>query len=64
MLYLPALWYHHVTQGPPGEQCIAVNMWYDMKFDVRYCYHQLIASLVGATGEESEGESQEEERHT
>ncbi|KOB71384.1 Pla2g4b [Operophtera brumata] len=28
-LYLPSLWFHHVTQS---HGCIAVNYWYDMEF--------------------------------
>lgn len=30
MLYLPALWYHRVTQT---RETVAVNYWYDMRFD-------------------------------
>ena len=30
MLYLPSLWYHRVTQT---SETVAVNYWYDMKFD-------------------------------
>jgi jumonji domain-containing protein 7 len=29
MLYLPALWYHRVTQS---EETISVNYWYDFNF--------------------------------
>lgn len=32
VLYLPALWYHRVSQSMPT---IAVNFWYDMRFDFR-----------------------------
>lgn len=34
MLYLPAMWYHKVSQsaGEEGFAC-AVNYWYDMDFD-------------------------------
>ncbi|KAK4137903.1 Clavaminate synthase-like protein [Trichocladium antarcticum] len=33
MLYLPALWYHKVSQScSPEGVCIAVNYWYDMDF--------------------------------
>ena len=33
MLYLPALWYHHVSQSVGEEKiCVAVNYWYDMDF--------------------------------
>ncbi|KAI9873922.1 MAG: hypothetical protein M1830_010387 [Pleopsidium flavum] len=34
MLYLPALWYHKVSQSCSTEGiCCAVNYWYDMDFD-------------------------------
>jgi peptidyl-lysine (3S)-dioxygenase / protease len=33
MLYLPALWFHAVTQQSTQEGlCIAVNYWYDLDF--------------------------------
>ncbi|KAG8159232.1 hypothetical protein KVR01_010893 [Diaporthe batatas] len=33
MLYLPALWYHKVSQSCSEEGiCVAVNYWYDMEF--------------------------------
>ncbi|PNI10803.1 hypothetical protein CK820_G0056777 [Pan troglodytes] len=32
MLYLPALWFHHVQQS---QGCIAVNFWYDMEYDLK-----------------------------
>ncbi|PFH58118.1 hypothetical protein XA68_14122 [Ophiocordyceps unilateralis] len=35
MLYLPAMWYHKVTQScPPGSEgfVVAINYWYDMEF--------------------------------
>ncbi|KAK4449132.1 cupin-like domain-containing protein [Podospora aff. communis PSN243] len=33
MLYLPAMWYHKVSQSCAGEGiCVAVNYWYDMDF--------------------------------
>lgn len=38
-LYLPALWFHHVQQS---HAAIAVNYWYDMDFDVKYCYNSLL----------------------
>ncbi|KAM4662414.1 bifunctional peptidase and (3S)-lysyl hydroxylase JMJD7 isoform 1-T1 [Discoglossus pictus] len=45
MLYLPSLWFHHVRQS---HGCIAVNYWYDMEYDVRYHYFQLLESLTKA----------------
>ena len=43
MLYLPSLWYHHVSQS---DGCIAVNYWYDMQYDIRYNYHQFAGKLL------------------
>ncbi|XP_023311651.1 jmjC domain-containing protein 7 [Anoplophora glabripennis] len=42
MLYLPSLWFHHVRQS---HKCIAVNYWYDMDFDIKYCYYKMLESL-------------------
>ncbi|XP_058842566.1 bifunctional peptidase and (3S)-lysyl hydroxylase JMJD7 isoform X1 [Acipenser ruthenus] len=47
MLYLPSLWFHHVRQS---QGCIAVNYWYDMEFDVKYNYFQLLESLSAVLG--------------
>ncbi|XP_055719902.1 bifunctional peptidase and (3S)-lysyl hydroxylase JMJD7 isoform X2 [Salvelinus fontinalis] len=47
MLYLPSLWFHHVRQS---HGCIAVNFWYDMEYDIKYSYFQLVESLAGAVG--------------
>ncbi|XP_036398850.1 bifunctional peptidase and (3S)-lysyl hydroxylase JMJD7 isoform X4 [Megalops cyprinoides] len=47
MLYLPSLWFHHVRQS---HGCIAVNFWYDMEFDIKYSYFQLLESLSGTVG--------------
>lgn len=41
-LYLPSLWFHHVRQS---HGCIAVNYWYDMEFDVKWCYYKLLEKL-------------------
>ncbi|CAL9686691.1 unnamed protein product [Knipowitschia caucasica] len=46
MLYLPSLWFHHVRQS---HGAIAVNFWYDMEFDLKYNYYQLIDQLSGIT---------------
>ena len=52
ILYIPALWYHQVSQT-----CVtvAVNYWYDMKFDHRWVFYQhvrrssaVLRSLAGA----------------
>lgn len=42
VLYLPSLWFHHLRQS---HGCIAVNFWYDMEFDVKYNYYNLLANL-------------------
>ncbi|XP_067099018.1 bifunctional peptidase and (3S)-lysyl hydroxylase JMJD7 isoform X2 [Osmerus mordax] len=47
MLYLPSLWFHHVQQS---HGCIAVNFWYDMEYDLKYNYFQLLESLSGPVG--------------
>ncbi|KAM4542295.1 bifunctional peptidase and (3S)-lysyl hydroxylase JMJD7 isoform 2-T2 [Odontesthes bonariensis] len=47
MLYLPSLWFHHVQQS---HGCIAVNYWYDMEYDIKYNYFQLLESLCEVTG--------------
>ncbi|RZC40706.1 Cupin 8 domain containing protein [Asbolus verrucosus] len=41
-LYLPSLWFHHVRQS---HKCIAVNYWYDMEFDLKYCYYKMLKRL-------------------
>ena len=40
-LYLPALWLHRVTST---SVTVSVNYWYDMRFDLRYCFYRF-ASL-------------------
>ncbi|XP_073783326.1 bifunctional peptidase and (3S)-lysyl hydroxylase JMJD7 isoform X3 [Danio rerio] len=47
MLYLPSLWFHHVRQS---HGCIAVNFWYDMEYDIKYNYFQLVEALTNAVG--------------
>jgi len=42
VLYLPSLWFHHLRQS---HGCVAVNFWYDMEFDVKYCYNNLLEKL-------------------
>ncbi|XP_077302822.1 jumonji domain containing 7 [Arctopsyche grandis] len=41
-LYLPSLWFHHVKQS---HRCIAVNYWYDMEYDIKYCYFKMLEEL-------------------
>eukprot|EP00300_Choanocystis_sp_HF-7_P028099 c33472_g1_i1.p1 GENE.c33472_g1_i1~~c33472_g1_i1.p1 ORF type:complete len:420 (+),score=86.00 c33472_g1_i1:156-1262(+) len=48
VLYIPALFYHHVMQrqSKPGHPAIAVNYWYDMQFDLKYAYYMLVRRLT------------------
>lgn len=46
ILYLPSLWFHHVSQS---HGAIAVNYWYDMEYDIKYNYYQLIDQLSEIT---------------
>lgn len=46
ILYLPSLWFHHVQQS---HGCTAVNFWYDMEYDIKYNYYQLLESLSDVT---------------
>lgn len=39
VLYLPSLWFHHVEQS---HSCIAVNYWYEMKYDMKYAFFHLM----------------------
>lgn len=49
MLYLPSLWYHFVKQEQElldgFEAAIAVNFWYDMDYDARFCYAAFVSRL-------------------
>ncbi|KAL3818349.1 hypothetical protein ACJIZ3_004254 [Penstemon smallii] len=46
MLYLPSMWFHHVTQSPDETGLtIAINYWYDMPFDIKYAYFQFLQSI-------------------
>ncbi|CAM9627582.1 unnamed protein product [Sphacelaria rigidula] len=42
ILYLPALWYHRVSQK---GITIAVNYWHDMSFDFKYVYYRFLQEL-------------------
>ena len=53
ILYLPAGWYHHVTQAcgqwEDGSRapCIAVNYWYDMDYEGdKYVLRQLVSKMA------------------
>lgn len=43
MLYLPALWFHRVTQSC---ETVAINYWYEMRFDSpSWCYFHLLQQV-------------------
>ncbi|KAF4520612.1 hypothetical protein B566_EDAN006023 [Ephemera danica] len=42
ILYLPSLWFHQVSQS---HGCIAVNYWYDMRFDIKFAYFSMLEHL-------------------
>ena len=47
VLYLPSLWWHQVEQtAGKDNMVIAVNYWYDMQFDCKYAYFQLVETLM------------------
>ena len=43
MLYLPAMWFHHVQQS---DRTVAVNYWYDMQYDMKYNYYHTLDGLT------------------
>ncbi|KAL6655356.1 hypothetical protein ACP70R_006182 [Stipagrostis hirtigluma subsp. patula] len=67
MLYLPSMWFHHVSQSPgPNGLTIAVNYWYDMQFDIKYAYFNFLRSVEIAgdssgTNDALEGDIEEDD---
>lgn len=49
VLYIPAMWYHRVSQTVPT---ISVNFWYDQRFDFRYVFYSTIQQLKDKAIEE------------
>jgi len=56
-LYLPAMWYHHVTQSPPSgpgrrhEPCVALNWWFDQSYvGERAVIRQFVEGMARAAG--------------
>ncbi|KAI8030175.1 Bifunctional peptidase and (3S)-lysyl hydroxylase JMJD7 [Camellia lanceoleosa] len=40
------MWFHHVRQSPDSRgRTIVVNYWYDMQFDVKYAYFNILQSI-------------------
>ena len=63
ILYLPAGWFHHVSQEcgvwDDGEiaPCIAVNYWYDMDYEgEKYAMREMLGRLVEAARREQHQE--------
>lgn len=57
MLYLPALWYHRVTQR---GLTVAVNYWHDMHFGHHYIYHNLLQNIASGLGRPKDEVEEEE----
>ena len=51
VLYLPALWYHQVSQR---GRTIAVNYWHDMVFDHKWIYHNFVRNAAKAFREQQD----------
>lgn len=59
LLYLPAMWYHQVSQR---GVTVAVNYWHDMQFGHAYVHHQFLRDVAGLNDPElitEEGELDE-----
>jgi hypothetical protein len=51
VLFLPALWQHHVEQEEDGTgRVIGVNAWYDLRVDLRWVHTQLSLALAQDAG--------------
>lgn len=51
VLYLPSLWFHGVKHGAACGACgagdvVAVNYWFDMQYDARFCYHKAMERSI------------------
>jgi len=56
MLYLPAMWYHKVSQSCSVDGiCVAVNYWYDMEFSGPH--HPLVSFVRSVHQRDSQGAS-------
>ncbi|RMZ70672.1 phospholipase A2 [Pyrenophora seminiperda CCB06] len=69
VLYLPALWYHKVSQSCNDEGvCCAVNYWYDLDFSggfwstANFVRSVGLLSMRGGDGEKEKGEEGEKEK--
>uniref|UniRef100_A0A7S4HMH8 JmjC domain-containing protein n=1 Tax=Odontella aurita TaxID=265563 RepID=A0A7S4HMH8_9STRA len=56
LLYLPALWFHRVTQT---TETVGINYWFDMKFDSPgWCYFNFLQNLHVRSNGGSDGDGQ------
>jgi jumonji domain-containing protein 7 len=63
MLYLPALWYHKVSQTCNDERlCCAVNYWYDLDFGGGFWSMSNFISGVGSLPDAEDESDREEKR--
>ena len=45
-LYLPAMWYHQVSQSADEHgRCIAINMWFDMRYETKFNYRNFLVNM-------------------
>jgi hypothetical protein len=58
LLYLPSLVYHQVGQQTnEDESIIAINYWFDMKYDLRFNFYKLIENLAKKKKKNSESDN-------
>lgn len=50
ILYIPSLWYHRVSQT---QLTIAVNYWYEQRFDFRYVFYKTVQALSDCRRQDS-----------
>jgi peptidyl-lysine (3S)-dioxygenase / protease len=58
VLYIPAMWYHRVTQSCPT---IAINYWYEQVFDYRYVMYQMSRRLAPTIQQQEQQQGREEQ---
>mmetsp|Transcript_1151 Transcript_1151/g.1894 ORF Transcript_1151/g.1894 Transcript_1151/m.1894 type:complete len:547 (-) Transcript_1151:989-2629(-) len=53
VLYIPAMWYHRVSQ-----RCltVAVNFWYEQRFDFRYVLYQSLVALATTSSDKNDND--------
>ena len=51
VLYIPSMWYHRVSQT---ELTVAVNFWYDQRFNFRYALYNYVKNTKKLVGKNDE----------